>query len=206
MAEVVIPVGYGSAVINWNTSNKPEPLTVTLGYATAGTFISAQGNANAIMTALTDLTGGAGPCSPAAMLLSYQLTGVYVYERRVAGPLVRGDSTNAPVVGSVSGAGTELVVNTTLRVSKRTAFVGRQYRGRMYAPYTRAEADINSTGVISSVPLNAIRQEWGRFLTRLQALPILAQVLHTDPAIAPTEITSLFVQGFCGTQRRRLDR
>lgn len=205
MAEVVIPVGYGNAIIGWNTSSKSELITVTLGYATAGSGIDAAANANAIFAAITSASGSPSAAAPASMTNAWQLTSVHCYERRVAGPLVRGDSTTSPVVGTITGSSNEMVVSAPVRVTKRTAFVGRQYRGRMYAPFTRLESDVAANGVIASSPLSSVQASWSKFLANLVAFPINPVLLHSDAGITPTPIVAFFCQTVVGTQRRRLN-
>lgn len=204
MAEVVIPVGYGNAVLQWNNSARADPITVTLGYATAGTGIDAVANANAIQTAAVSIVGSPSMAAPASMTTDFQFTSVHVYERRVAGPLIRGDSTGAAVIGTIAAAANTMILSSTVRVSKRTGFVGRQFRGRMYAPFTRLEADVATSGVILAAPLLTIQAAWSNFLAKLLAFPIQPVLLHSDGVTTPTTITSFFVQTVVGTQRRRL--
>lgn len=206
MAEVVIPVGFGQAVLVWNTTTRPQPISVTLGYEVAGSYINAQANAQGIFAAAVSTATAASAAAASVMTNAWQFTGVFVYERRVAGPLIRGDSTGAPVVGTIVGGGAELVVSATNRITKRTSFVGRQYRGRMYAPYTRLEAGVAANGVIDSTNLVAIRGNWDRFYANLVGDGVDPYLLHSDATIPPTLITSFYAQGVVGTQRRRLNR
>jgi hypothetical protein len=97
-----------------------------------------------------------------------------------------------------------MILSSTVRVTKRTGFVGRQFRGRMYAPFTRLEADVSTAGVILATPLFAIAASWSKFLANLLALPITPVLLHTDGVTTPTPITAFFTQTVVGTQRRRL--
>jgi len=204
MAEVVIPVGYGNAVIVWNNSARADPITTTLGYSTAGSGIDAIANANAIQAAAVSISGSPSMAAPASMTTDFQLTSVHVYERRVAGPLIRGDSTGAATIGTITASANTMILSSTVRVSKRTGFVGRQFRGRMYAPFTRLEADVSTAGVILASPLTTIQATWSKFLANLLAFPINPVLLHTDGVTTPTPITSFFVQTVVGTQRRRL--
>jgi hypothetical protein len=98
-----------------------------------------------------------------------------------------------------------MIVSAPLRVTKRTGFVGRQYRGRMYVPFTGLESDISAAGNITSTPLGTIRAAVSRFYANLVAVSISPYLLHSDAAITPTPITSFFVQQKVGTQRRRLN-
>lgn len=206
MAEVIIPVGYGNASLQWQTTTKPGLITVTLGYSTVGTFIDAEANANAIMTAATSDTPADSIAAPDQMTTAWQFSGVTVYERRVAGPLMRGDSTLSPVVGTQTSGSAEMVVSAPLRVTKRTQYVGRSYRGRCYAPVTAVEGEVNAAGELDSAFRIASQVAWNRFLANLVASDIDVFLLHADVDIDPTPITSFEVQPFVGTQRRRLAR
>lgn len=206
MPEVVIPVGYANAVLTWNQTTRTQPITCTIGYDTDGSGISAALNAAAIFAAATSTGGSGNICSAASMTTAWQFTGVTVYERRSAGPLTRGDSVAAPVIGTLTSGANELTLNTTLRVTKRTGFVGRAYRGRMFAPFTRLEGLVSANGVIDASTLAVLRGQWTSFLTNMSTNLCDPVLLHSTAGVDPSPITSLFVQGVVGTQRRRLNR
>jgi len=151
--------------------------------------------------------GHVGPAAPANMNDVYSFVAVTTYER-IGANLVRGDSTLPAVAGIVSSGGNTMITSSTLRVTKRTALVGRAFRGRMYAPYTLGEVGVSATGAIIGTNVTLFQTAYTALMFNLangtpSLLPVL---LHTNPAITPTNISSLFIQPVVGTQRRRLQR
>lgn len=203
MAEVIIPEGYGLAKLSWLMAGRANPVTTTWGYSAALT------PPDECALAIYNYCINNGSFSDASfMATTYTFLGVEVQQR------VDGDLVGAAEVGSVAG---EFVValppiNCTLLMSKRTAFVGRKFRGRSYLPNMWcAENLVDQMGNLSPeavttwqgiVDVFAEGPGMGEpgFLT---ATAPYAVVLHSD-GTTPTRITSLTAQGQMATQRRRM--
>lgn len=135
------------------------------------------------------------------------------YFRGSAGsPLQVATSTEAPVIGSLNQ--NSEVSSVALRVTKRTAFVGRGFRGRIYLPWMIAETGINELGVLVPAVQASYQTRANGWLTATNASGDITEMellhaydpaLPVDPEIPATPINSLFVQPVCGTQRRRLN-
>lgn len=139
--------------------------------------------------------------SPAAIITGWTFEGVSV--TRTTG----GDPVNwevlVPIVGT--GGGESLTVNTAILVRKNTASGGRKQRGRMFVPpFNTNEGDVTAAGFLDGTYLASQNDGWADFLTSLAADDVFPWLLHTDPADAPTPITSLLVQPQVATQRRRM--
>jgi len=129
------------------------------------------------------------------------------------GPPIVVVSTDAPSQGTRSGD--QVPPNWALIIRKRTAFGGRQFRGRMYFPGITQDGDVDETGRISQgrqTALQAIADTWLDDLnngTGGLTSPQKMVLLHNPPqsgttAPSPTDVTSLQVQLLGGTQRRRM--
>lgn len=87
-------------------------------------------------------------------------------------------------------------------VQKRTAFGGRENRGRFYIPGL-SESIVDTGGVILSVNVALAQTELDEFHTGLQAADLPMYVLHNSASL-PTAVTSLVADATIATQRRRL--
>lgn len=111
----------------------------------------------------------------------------------------------APFSGAAADSDPE-PPNTALLVQKRTLLGGRSGRGRMYWPGLTSTQVVN--GAIAPATVTALQaafEDWAAILAGAFLTPVL---FHDElsPVLAPTEITSLEVQGIAATQRRRLRR
>lgn len=118
-------------------------------------------------------------------------------------------STSGVTVGT--RAGSSQVSSVALRVTKRTAFVGRKWRGRIFLPWILTEADVDEVGNLLPTSLTSFQGHADDWLGALAAAPNIGsmQLLHSytgavDPELAATPVTSLSVQPTVGTQRRRI--
>jgi hypothetical protein len=116
----------------------------------AGAFAGSVAQANAIMTGLSSgaaWTALAGQLAPSTALAAVHLRNVDVPNE----PII--ESTNPAVPGTVSGA--PLPNEVAICITLRTAFTGRQFRGRMYLPgFTNAALGAGNT--ISGQTIDAI--------------------------------------------------
>lgn len=124
------------------------------------------------------------------------------------------DSTSAAVPGTGGIATTGTAPHTALLIRKHTALAGRRNVGRMYLPGV-TEEDIDQAGSVNSTYLAAAETAVDAFFGLItQYNPEIVHSKQYDPeeeAVpptppAPTPITSLSVDNFCATQRRRLKR
>lgn len=206
MAEVHIPEGYGLAKLIWTMAGKANPITSTCGYS--GALTPPEDCALAI--AQFAYTSGS-ICDPDVMAGTYSFDGVEVIQN------VGGVLTGAFAEGSFgAGGGTALPpINASLLMSKRTARIGRQYQGRMYLPNTwLGEASIDAMGNLTGTGPTTFASQVDVFSNGLGVSPSLtgfltdpatfAVILHTDPALTPTKITSFVARTQMATQRRRM--
>lgn len=141
MPDVIIPEGYGQAVLIWSMLGKQNPMTSTIGYG-AG-LVPPQDAADAMY----DCAVAAGSIAdPNFMLSGFTFEGVRVYQETSGGLIV------AEHLEPVSGVaiGTTPPVNASLLASKRTLYAGRKFRGRMYVPNAIIpEGDIDAMGILA---------------------------------------------------------
>lgn len=128
------------------------------------------------------------------------------YFRTGGGLLELYTSTTGPTAGLSSQTSPPPQVSLVIR--KRTASVGRRQRGRMFMPSVfLQEGDVDETGILTTLAVNAFQAAATAFLTNLNALGTLIdmRLLHSIP-VAPdsTPVTNLLVQPIVRTQRRRL--
>lgn len=95
-------------------------------------------------------------------------------------------------------------MNNPLIIQKKTGIAGRKYRGRMFVPYLKAESTINRVGIIDPSTVSVFNGEFDGARANLAGAGILMFLLHSDPLIAPTQITALVPSNKIGTMRRRL--
>lgn len=126
-------------------------------------------------------------------------------------PLVAQSSVNA---SAASRSGSSPPASVATIITKRTAFGGRQWRGRVYMPGLVNTGEAGEVGSISTARLAVLQSAAEAWLAGLAApggsLAITPMyLLHGTPQSggdppAPTEVTSLLVQNIVGTQRRRI--
>lgn len=201
MAELVIPSGYGQCTLTWTLAGKTNPITSTL--AISGFDDGPQAMVNQIYNSFTIDDGF---CDAANMAVGWTFQGVemiYNDDGVLMGYAAAGD----PVTGSRTSV-VGMIVSATALVQKRTARVGRHFRGRMYLPLCILdEAYIDMMGNISTPGFEMIDAAWQTTAEQmLDSAVVVPALLHgagvdTPPA---TEITSLPMSHRVATQRRRL--
>lgn len=201
---LVIPEGFGSAIISLRWAGDPEPMAVTLGIAGDAAneddvITAAGGISNAFKDNVMPLL--ADDVELFNVELTYQLT-----------PL-----PDEPIIGistqteAGSQDGTLLPQNCAYLCHKRTASGGRGGRGRFYLPGVE-EANVDNLGNIDGSFLTVANAALAVFLTDLFDAPVIqnAVVLHdSEGAFAdadPHVITTMVMDPVIATQRRRLRR
>lgn len=199
MAEIVIPEGFGNAVLAWQMAGKTNPVTTTIGYASSVPGGDVQVSADTIYDAWTE-TGAY--CDPVYMSTTWTFLGVTATER-IDGELVQ-------AFGGPGFTGTSSVVafppiNCAILARKLTASVGRSKRGRFYLPNLLVqEGEVDNMGRIVSGTLAVLNSLMGVVFDEMNASSAKPVVLHSAALEAPTAVTAFPVQGQMATQRRRL--
>jgi hypothetical protein len=185
-------VGTGEAVWRFSLTTDPELMLVTCGFAfpVADPTVA---DCNDLMDAWADtiLT---------QQTLVYTLVGVTI--RFQADPVNQTifESSSTPAAGLMSG--NPVTPNTAVLIQKKTGFIGRRNRGRMYVPGIR-EADVNDNGDIGTIQLGTWNTHANSLMVRFAAVGSGPIIHHADLG-TPTAITSLDVPVKCATQRRRM--
>lgn len=198
-----IPVGFGVCTWVFSYTGDPEEMTCSM----AADFLTAPIalNANELFTAWS------------ANLLSQQdavvtLNRVHILYQQDAVDQIVVDSTSAAAPGTL--AVNPLPSNCAYLAEKRTALAGRANIGRMYIPGV-GEEDVTQNGGVSAARIAAMNTALGAFLVACNAssdvdnMVLLHSCFHEDddpPCVprVPTVITSLTLDPFIGTQRRRM--
>lgn len=199
--------GDGIATMHWYHIPTASENTVTCGYRdSTGTY-----DAGAAASAIRGYWQGAGaPANAANMVTEWRMDGVSTYEL---------DSVGLPTVGAslVTTTGTIAVgtgvtpIFTPLVVSKLTAYAGRSWRGRMYAPPARfLETSVDAVGTILSGQLTIERANFTTLHVAWASGQYKPYLFHDDSASIvhknPVPVTSFYVRPVLGIQRRRRAR
>lgn len=200
--ELIIPVDCMECTITWRMSGKSNPITSTI-----GVHDSASGDFSGILDELVEgLSMDGGLCDPDYMLTGWTLEGA-TGVANVAGIMEGFSSTGAPVVGTAS-ASSLMIVSSAMLLQKRTARIGRHFRGRMYLPVLGInEGSIDAMGVMApSIYTEASNHATVTTDFWLASVTWETVLLHTDTVVTPafTPIASYALQQKCATQRRRL--
>lgn len=204
MADVVIPEGYGLAKLTWSMSGKSNPITSTCGYVAGLT--PPEDCAEAIYGYAT-MDGSIA--DPFAMSTTYTFENVEVIQTVDGVPV--GAAFGTPITGAFTVALPP--VNGSLLVSKKTSRVGRQFQGRFYLPNSHvSETLIDPMGNLDSTSFTGFQSRVDVFalgtgpsdLGFISNTIVNAVILHTDPALTPTVITSFLPRQQLATQRRRM--
>lgn len=190
-----IPAGYGKAIASWQQSGDNAPFHTTWGFTDDGA--TAAGTIAAGMTTRWSTSWPAGSMATGSTYL-----GTVVYINR-GGTILRGD-------GPASLAGTWAVTPPAsalaLIVKKRTATVGKRYRGRMFLPSLGLNRlDVDANGVILAASVTALQTRMSAWLAAEIATPYDPVLIHPPAlATAPTPILTLVVSNIAGVQRQRM--
>lgn len=199
MADLIIPSGYGNAVLQLQLSGRANPYTTSLGYA-YGDAVTAQEAADAIFDAFSS---GTAPYTADHMYNGWQFVGVHVTQQ-VGIVTYVADSSQDPITGT-AGSSAQPVMNSAFIVRKRTGIGGRRFRGRFYAPLTNLlETQVDPYGFIDDTIRNNYQLQWTAAYDNLEPAVTGPVLLHSHADDEPTPITSFTLQSYVGTQRRRI--
>lgn len=108
-------------------------------------------------------------------------------------------------VGSVgTGDAGQVNPNMAILIQKRTALGGRANRGRMFWPVT--EGQTGQAGTLGTIQVDDTNDAFALWQSQVIAGEATPVILHVNPALTPTPITSFACQALTATQRRRLRR
>jgi hypothetical protein len=130
------------------------------------------------------------------------------YAHTAGGDLLEFTSEEAPTSGAASQGQPPPNVAWVLR--KRTQFVGRHQRGRMYFPWSLGETSINEIGQLTTTAVSNRTAAGMQWLDDVEAAVFLNGVvlLHSGPplgpGLAPSPLVSVDCAPIVRTQRRRL--
>ena len=158
---------------------------------------AAQQNA-AVRGALVGSTGR--PFSAANMDNQWTLAETKILYRN-AGGLLLTDIDVSTVVGTK--VVDPLPVNTSVILRKNTGFAGKAYRGRcLLPPLYFQESDIDAAGIITGwATYNTL---WDTARTTMVSNGVSPVLLHDNPALAPTAISTFSINPRIGTIGKRL--
>lgn len=201
-----IPNQYGIATFKVRYTPMTRDMSITLGYRDT----LAADDANAAATFLRGKAVAAGSIfAAAAMSTSWQFLGCTTLQRSTAGVLMAGADLTA-VTGTVAAPTNVQPVYLPFVVSKKTAFAGKRYQGRMYYPMMYlAETDVDPGGTITAGLVASLQTVWNTFYNSLWPADIYPPfLLHELGGVVPlpTRVTSFLVRPVNGVQRRRRTR
>lgn len=199
-----IPPGYAAFSIEHWLANYTRPAVTTFAAKILGTDGVGGTIADAFHYAFTDAFRGGLDTSVtirnARAVVGQDGTEPLVFDSTLI-------STGAQTRESVAPA-------LALMLDKRTGIGGRRNRGRMYIPWGVAEGQVSETGAIAGASITSWSEACGDFLrntsgvgeselTELFDFPVL---LHSEPLITPTPITTMSPNPVVRTQKQRQAR
>lgn len=190
----VIPSGFGEATVEIGISGDAGPAFVVFGYSLPAGG-APQANADALADRLNDNPGFASLTSSANTVRSV------VVRENYAGPFLNVAEASVNQIGFLVGPPPPAQVAYLLQ--KSTGLSGRPNRGRMYMPAAN-EDEIDGGGFLSPAAVADRQASANAFFNALIALDMPMHILHTNAAIAPTEVDALVFDNKVATQRRRL--
>lgn len=192
MPPTPIPVGYGIVTAQWTRIDDAAENVITFGIYNPSSF-----DPNSIAVSvrsffLADFTAGM-TCD------SYQFDGIKVLLHTVGG-YASGEDIS-PVVGT--NAAEPVPPSVAVRVTKRSAFVGRAHRGRMYVPPALVAASgVEEAGTLTAGQQTSLQSAFGTLRNDLVSYGTPMVILHRDLS-TPDAVTHLDVRNTVGSQRRR---
>lgn len=135
---------------------------------------------------------------------NFQLLPAVGYFRESGGGLLLVESTNAAAPGG--SAKTSAPPNVTFCVTKRSEFVGRKNRGRLFLPIGVSESTVDEAGQLLAASVTGIQAACDAWLDDMDSAVNFTgmYILHSDISLAPSRVRSLQIQPTVRTQRRRL--
>lgn len=185
---VNIPPGYAQAAINFDGPTPSGKAVVLMGYSL--------GEEGTMAGLASILAAGMEDSIIPILSFNWTITSISVttdtgyYEEPVQLTGLSNVSTPPP--------------NVTLLVRKTTGLRGRANRGRNYWPGLLTETDVFNTGAIDPTKVESIQTILEGIGEILYTAGYFGCILHSNPALDPTPITSIVVESKVATQRRRL--
>lgn len=198
-----IPAGYLNLQILFSRQDGSQAGLITQGLAWDETTSSFNGLAEDLFNMWQ--TNGFW----ARMDASWKYTGARIYARETGGLLNYGEYYE-DVAGGESGLGAP--GNCAFLVQKRTGFVGRKFRGRLFLPGVYESSWINEDGTVEPTIVADLQARFDDLLgigtTPNRAWTDVADIsgvvlLHSS-LTAPTPVSQYVVQPQLATQRRRM--
>lgn len=198
MAEVIIPVGFGSCAIRFRDSASGKVSSVTWGYELPdGT--SAPDNAALIHEACVE-TGSLMAAPQFAAATYFQ--SVYVLEHIPAG--FRSFELAVDLLGTRTG-GQIAPPQVAVGMRKKGALVGKRQRGRIYLPNSYLIAtDWLQAGYLTPTRTTQLETCGAVLMGELTSRDVPMYLLHTHPDDVPTQVLLLQPAPILRSQRRRL--
>lgn len=194
-----IPVGFAQVNIRFTGAALPTGAEVVFGVQHIGSaYASPADVANRVRTHWTDstiMTNIVSTVATSSVLVKF-------------GPNETGPAAELAFPLAGTGGTNATPPNTAFLVRKNTAFGGRAARGRMYLPGVR-EGSITDAGQIDGALVSALQADLDSFFGKMDADDLPLMLLHAPATTLfddPLPITSLSLQGYVATQRRRLRR
>lgn len=193
-----IPVGYGLCVVQHSVPFASQTQIVTWGFQDN----TVDADPDTIATDIRSAWTGTGHPFEANLIAdSTRLDSVKVYIRTEVG-LVLGENTT---LLNGTRATQPPSPQVACIVKKRTALVGRRYRGRFYLPASfLVAADVGPSGIIATPAVTSLQTRMNAFLEELSLALVPMVLLHTLAPFTPTFVTTLQPESLIGTQRRRV--
>jgi hypothetical protein len=195
---LAIPVGYCLGVITHSQPFGNQTQLITIGFGAPSAVTDPNEIAELLYTAYT---GATSLWQPSKVADSSRLVGTKIYwqdepDLKLGEYLLSSDGTRSAQPPSPQ---------VCAIVKKRTAGVGRRYRGRFYLPASFLSAStVGPSGIIDTTPLNDLNARAEVFRGNMVTQDMAPVLLHTESPFTPTPITSMPVENMIGTQRRRL--
>lgn len=203
MAELFIPPGYANVACRFRLPLSPLFRSVTFGVDTTGGPVSTQDCVNLVETVLNDPLTPQNLFSASSFSSAATFSEVYML-RNVAGDL---QSAIAPAnsIGTRPSSSNLMPPNVSVCIRKRTALVGKKFRGRIYLPSIFLnDTDVDNYGNMEGARVSDLNGLAGQTLTKLAAADLPMVLLHAESPLLPNVITALQCAPTVSTQKRRL--
>lgn len=198
MATQIIPPGYSKVTFTFTLTGSTRFFQTSCEVSN----LLLDGNPINLLAAVRNgfCTSG-GPFLASNLLTGYTMTEAKILMNTLGGVLLS-HVNSTPIIGSKTGSPPP--INTSVIVRKIVAPAGKKYRGRMLVPpFHLVESLIDAAGNIDVTALAAYQALWNQAYTAITpSNPIV--LLHSDPLLTPTPVSSLTVNPRIGTIGKRM--
>ena len=203
MADLFIPPGYASVACRFAIAGQANYRSITFGVDTSSGPIDTQDCCDDLATAIR--AGSTGLFEGTFYSTTSSFVEVYML-RNVAGAM-QAAITPIGVTGTRSSSGTLLPPQVSVTLKKRTAQVGKRFRGRCYLPNCfLTDADVDNGGVVDGGRYAELNTGAAEVLSQMAAADLPMVLLHSESPLVPNLVTSWTCSLYAATQRRRLRR